>query len=363
LNKHWNKFHFTRQQSLSLNYLIQNSTEYIILLINSKNLKHSIIIIIIYLVLVIVTLFSCVISGEHIDEVLGPQDEEYDSDKEEEKAVTSSVTIEIKKKEEEIEPPKKPPPQLPTQETEEELEEITTEVILNHTEAPNFVITVIDHSMLGASDDESSEEGYAPNSSHSTPPPTIEVIEDRQPPQTVPVTKITPPASPPSASPVPVIQTELVANEHQQPTSILLQPEADSNTLSEIKPGQSTLDKRRPSGGTAFIDKRGLLYKMGGKFKSWNLRYFVLQPGVFNYYKNDPKGKALGEVKLKNITITFPKKGDKIFSPYQFTLHTDSSWNKRKDWSIAASTEKEMKEWILAFETAGGSTRSCLETL
>jgi hypothetical protein len=253
LNKHWNKFHFTRQQSLSLNYLIQNSTEYIILLINSKNLKHSIIIIIIYLVLVIVTLFSCVISGEHIDEVLGPQDEEYDSDKEEEKAVTSSVTIEIKKKEEEIEPPKKPPPQLPTQETEEELEEITTEVILNHTEAPNFVITVIDHSMLGASDDESSEEGYAPNSSHSTPPPTIEVIEDRQPPQTVPVTKITPPASPPSASPVPVIQTELVANEHQQPTSILLQPEADSNTLSEIKPGQSTLDKRRPSGNTTLL--------------------------------------------------------------------------------------------------------------
>ena len=37
-----------------------------------------------------------------------------------------------------------------------------------------------------------------------------------------------------------------------------------------------------------FLEKRGYLYKQGGKHKSWHLRYFVLQPGMFTYYKNDP---------------------------------------------------------------------------
>ena len=37
-----------------------------------------------------------------------------------------------------------------------------------------------------------------------------------------------------------------------------------------------------------FMEKRGYLYKQGGKHKSWHLRYFVLQPGMFTYYKNDP---------------------------------------------------------------------------
>ena len=57
-----------------------------------------------------------------------------------------------------------------------------------------------------------------------------------------------------------------------------------------------------------FIEKKGFLYKMGGKRKNWNLRYFVLRPGVFTYAKN-PSSKILGEVKLKNLQVFFPGLG------------------------------------------------------
>ena len=57
-----------------------------------------------------------------------------------------------------------------------------------------------------------------------------------------------------------------------------------------------------------FIEKKGFLYKMGGKRKTWNLRYFVLRPGVFTYSKN-PSSKTLGEVKLKNLQVFFPGLG------------------------------------------------------
>ena len=39
------------------------------------------------------------------------------------------------------------------------------------------------------------------------------------------------------------------------------------------------------AGSTPFMEKTGYLYKMGGHRANWKLRYFVLQPGVFTYYK------------------------------------------------------------------------------
>ena len=35
---------------------------------------------------------------------------------------------------------------------------------------------------------------------------------------------------------------------------------------------------------------------------------------------------------------------------FQFTVHTESSWNRRPDYVIAAQSENEMKEWIAAFK-------------
>lgn len=35
---------------------------------------------------------------------------------------------------------------------------------------------------------------------------------------------------------------------------------------------------------------------------------------------------------------------------YQFAIHTESQWNKRSEWVIAAQSDREMKEWIDAFK-------------
>ena len=43
-----------------------------------------------------------------------------------------------------------------------------------------------------------------------------------------------------------------------------------------------------PPGVQAFDGRKGYMYKMGGRHKTWKLRYFVLMPGQFSYYKNDP---------------------------------------------------------------------------
>ena len=41
-------------------------------------------------------------------------------------------------------------------------------------------------------------------------------------------------------------------------------------------------------GSAPFTEKRGFLHKQGGHHKNWKLRYFVLQPGGFMYFKKDP---------------------------------------------------------------------------
>ena len=47
-----------------------------------------------------------------------------------------------------------------------------------------------------------------------------------------------------------------------------------------------------PSASAPFIEKRGFLYKEGGQRKTWKLRYFVLQPGMFTYYKTNSVSSA-----------------------------------------------------------------------
>ena len=78
--------------------------------------------------------------------------------------------------------------------------------------------------------------------------------------------------------------------------------------------GVDVLLSLSPSASQVFIEKKGFLYKMGGKRKNWNLRYFVLQPGVFTYAKN-PSSKILGEVKLKNLQVFFPGIGQPLMPP------------------------------------------------
>ena len=102
----------------------------------------------------------------------------------------------------------------------------------------------------------------------------------------------------------------------------------------------------------AFSGKQGWLYKQGGKHKSWKRRYFILSPGAFAYYKKQGDKAAQGEVKLKNLKVFYPAVGEREQS-FQFVVHTESSWNKRDDYVIAAQSEFEMKEWVEAFKLAG----------
>jgi hypothetical protein len=61
---------------------------------------------------------------------------------------------------------------------------------------------------------------------------------------------------------------------------------------------------------TPFVEKKGFLYKSGGQRKTWKLRYFVLRPGAFQYFKDARLAKPIGEVKLKNLSIFFPGIGE-----------------------------------------------------
>ncbi|CAI8015305.1 Probable serine/threonine-protein kinase DDB_G0272282 [Geodia barretti] len=116
-------------------------------------------------------------------------------------------------------------------------------------------------------------------------------------------------------------------------------------------PPQAMGDKSRIA-PAPFIEKRGFLYKEGGQRKTWKLRYFVLQPGMFSYYKNATATKPLGEVKLKNLQIRYPSASARKQS-FQFIIHTESAWNKRNNYVIAAQTNSEMKQWLTAFKLAG----------
>ena len=104
---------------------------------------------------------------------------------------------------------------------------------------------------------------------------------------------------------------------------------------------------------TTFVQKRGFLYKLGGNVKNWKLRYVVLNPGYFCYYKDASVLKPIGEVKLKNVTVTEPDHTSKEKQPFQFLVHTESTWNNRCDWVLAAVKAEDLQDWITAFQLAG----------
>eukprot|EP00731_Ephydatia_muelleri_P023146 Em0015g729a len=106
-------------------------------------------------------------------------------------------------------------------------------------------------------------------------------------------------------------------------------------------------------GSTTFVQKRGFLYKLGGNVKNWKLRYVVLNPGYFCYYKDASVLKPIGEVKLKNVTVMESDHTSKGKQPFQFVVHTESTWNNRCDWILAAVKAEELQDWITAFQLAG----------
>ncbi|XP_003385233.1 PREDICTED: uncharacterized protein LOC100635519 [Amphimedon queenslandica] len=314
----------------------------------------------------------------HIDDVLGPSNvQQHSSDEEdpdtiplsdnpankakdndnEDKTkvgqIVSSASIKVRESKEEVEEEKESntvtsEETVAEQTTEGEPDDMEVKEVVIETEAAaieKFRASIIDHSLIGDPDQDSASDGESgprdgEGSNTSSPPPEDEQI----------VIEASNTNSPPPEDEQRVTSPSIVVTEGT------LKREGTGASGGSSSPERSTTpDMRRPSGALVFTEKRGYLYKVGGNVKSWNLRYFILQPGIFRYFKNDPQGKPLGEVKLKNVKITFPKKGEKKFSAFQFNVHTESTWNKRRDWGMAASTEKEMKEWMEAFELASGA--------
>lgn len=224
------------------------------------------------------------------------------------------------------------------------------EVLITHDQRSNsFSINVANVD----TDDYSSSEDESPQ-----PPPYVEPPTESEGAATTssstaeeakatPTQEVTSSEEPPKANgEFPTITVEKAEGEKNEEGK---EKRTGSESSSEGERLSPPVERRRSS--QPFIEKKGFLYKMGGKRKNWNLRYFVLRPGVFTYAKN-PSSKILGEVKLKNLQVFFPGLGERKTS-FQFTIHTESTWNKRMDWVLAAQSEREMKDWIQAFKLAG----------
>lgn len=102
-------------------------------------------------------------------------------------------------------------------------------------------------------------------------------------------------------------------------------------------------------GTKVFREKKGFLYKLNENGKGWNPRYLAIYPGYFCYYKNSSSTKPSGVVKLRNSSVLCTATEKR---PYQFSVHTESTQNRRNDWVFAAHGKKAMEEWIAAFKLA-----------
>jgi hypothetical protein len=86
--------------------------------------------------------------------------------------------------------------------------------------------------------------------------------------------------------------------------------------------------------------KQGYLKKLGGKFKTWKKRYFVLDGPKLHYYK-EQNGELIGTITLSAECVV--------------TLDLDKAdciqvKTKTRTWHFIASNEEDMNSWHGAFQ-------------
>ncbi|KAL5477411.1 hypothetical protein EMCRGX_G024209 [Ephydatia muelleri] len=125
-----------------------------------------------------------------------------------------------------------------------------------------------------------------------------------------------------------------------------------SSTAAESSLAGSATDAITASGtdDTVFTGKKGCIFKLNENGRGWNPRYLTIYPGYFCYYKNSSSSKPRDIVKLRNSSVVCTATEKR---PYQFSVHTESTQNRRSDWVFAAHGQKAMQEWIAAFQLAG----------
>ncbi|XP_076360493.1 uncharacterized protein CG43867-like isoform X3 [Tachypleus tridentatus] len=86
------------------------------------------------------------------------------------------------------------------------------------------------------------------------------------------------------------------------------------------------------------LEKSGYLTKLGGKFKTWRKRWFVLKNGVLSYYKseNDVNRKPQGQITLNELCRVNRAEGAATFE-----LCTD-----KRTYYLTADSATTMEEWI-----------------
>ena len=71
---------------------------------------------------------------------------------------------------------------------------------------------------------------------------------------------------------------------------------------------------------------------------------------VFERFRMKMRREVWREEKITCDYNLFFLSSDERKQSFQFTVHTESSWNKRSDWVLAGQSEREMKDWISAFK-------------
>jgi hypothetical protein len=147
-------------------------------------------------------------------------------------------------------------------------------------------------------------------------------------------------------SAIKVKTNESASNSTISPSTKTSESERDTALIDSLPPKE-----RKEEIAATTVIFQGILQKQGGRHKSWKFRYFRLFPGVLRYYTTKIDMAPIHEIKLDGARVLVPPGSTK--RPYQFTLETKNSWNKRSEYILAASSEAEQKEWITALKRGG----------
>ncbi|KAF0972694.1 hypothetical protein FDP41_008943 [Naegleria fowleri] len=86
------------------------------------------------------------------------------------------------------------------------------------------------------------------------------------------------------------------------------------------------------------VEKKGILKKQGGSFKSIKTRFFVLKDSTLSYYKSEKEMEPIDSIDLKGTRVEQTKN-----TKCGITLHTVG-----RQYFFLAETEKDREEWIEA---------------
>ncbi|KAF7259812.1 hypothetical protein EG68_03025 [Paragonimus skrjabini miyazakii] len=120
---------------------------------------------------------------------------------------------------------------------------------------------------------------------------------------------------------------------------------------------QSTEKSIQPNSSVTY---NGWLRKLGGKFKTWKKRYFVLEGTQLSYYTSPDDQRALGKFSLESTQIEIPNVTDAEFGGdnkgFVFIVKPESSNDNlsanHTQFVLSAQTAEERKCWIRAFRKA-----------